>query len=85
MRYVTSVERIGFANGFAQGVQQDRTEGEAKGKAEMLLEMVRLRFGPLSPEGISRLRAADAAQLRKWSRRFINARTLADVFGTRPH
>lgn len=59
---------------------EGEAKGEAKGRAEMLIEMVELRFGPLSREITDRVRAADSNQLHEWSKRFVNARELTNVF-----
>lgn len=74
----------GKASGLAQGIQQGRLEGKAEGKAEMFLEMLRLRFGPLSPAIEERVRSADDGRIHEWSRRFVNARDLAEVFDRAP-
>ncbi len=50
------------------------------GRAEMFTEMVELRFGSLSPDLVERIRSADSHQLHVWSRRFVTAREIADVF-----
>ncbi|MEO5376052.1 MAG: Rpn family recombination-promoting nuclease/putative transposase [Alphaproteobacteria bacterium] len=73
-------ETEGFNKGIQQGIQQGRAEGESKGKAEMLLRQFRRRFGTLPAEIEVRVRAASSDQLDEWSERFVDARTLEDVF-----
>lgn len=76
MRYVTSVERFIIE----RNVQQGRAEGKAEGKVEMLLGLLRRKFGSLSPEIDERVRAASSDQLDEWSECLLGARELADVF-----
>lgn len=71
--------------GVAKGFQQGRAEGKAEGKADMLLRLLHRRFGPLTTEVETRVRAADSDQLDEWSERFVDAGTLADVFDAAPH
>ena len=63
-----------------------KAEGKAEGKAETLLRQLHRRFKVL-PEGVDvRVRAADSDRLDDWLDRFVDAQTLADVFGPeQPH
>ncbi|MEO5373204.1 MAG: DUF4351 domain-containing protein [Alphaproteobacteria bacterium] len=61
-------------------LEETRRTAEQQGKAEMLLRLLRRRFGPLTTEDEARVRAADTALLDAWSERFIDADHLADVF-----
>ncbi|MEO5374741.1 MAG: Rpn family recombination-promoting nuclease/putative transposase [Alphaproteobacteria bacterium] len=61
--------------------QEGMTEGKAEGKAEMLLHLLPMRCGPVSPEIEERVRKASSDQLDEWSIRLMNAHTLEDVFG----
>jgi flagellar biosynthesis/type III secretory pathway protein FliH len=74
------------AEGLAEGVVKGRAEGEAKGKADTLLRLLHRRFKVL-PNGIEdRVRAADRDRLDEWLDRFVDAQTLAEVFGPeQPH
>ncbi|MEO5373918.1 MAG: Rpn family recombination-promoting nuclease/putative transposase [Alphaproteobacteria bacterium] len=76
---------IGMQKGMMLDVDEARRLGEekgkAEGKAEMLLRLLRRRFGPLSPGVEDRVRAAGSEQLDGWSERFVDAHSLADVFG----
>ncbi len=56
-----------------------RAEGRQEGEAEMLLRLLRLRFGPLSIEVTARVTAADAETLLRWSERVLSAPTLDAV------
>ena len=56
-------------------------EGRAEGKAEVLLRLLRRRFQSLPSEVEDRVRTADSDHLDEWTDRFLDARTLSDVFG----
>ena len=60
----------------AEGRRQGRREGEA----EVLLRLLRVRFGPLPEDVMARLNAADAETLLRWSERILSAPTLDAVF-----
>ena len=70
----------------AEGRTEGMMKGEAKGKADTLLRQLHRRFKVL-PAGIEdRVRAADSDRLDEWLDRFVDAQTLADVFGSeQPH
>ena len=59
---------------------EGHAEGRQEGEAEMLLRLLRLRFGPLSTEVTERVIAADAETLLHWSERVLSAPTLDAVF-----
>ncbi|MBF6355620.1 hypothetical protein IU449_13875 [Nocardia higoensis] len=51
-----------------------------EGRAEFLLYLLSMRFGP-TPRGISdRIHAADGAQVVTWAQRLLTASTLDEVF-----
>ena len=66
----------GLAKGLAKGLEK----GVAKGRAEMLLDLLETRFGV--PANVrERVDACtDAAQIRTWFRRALNASSLDEVF-----
>ena len=64
---------------------EGRAEGRAEGKAEMLLRQLRRRFHSVPSELEARVRKADDAQLDDWSDRFVDAKSLADVFTDLAH
>ena len=47
----------------------------------MLLRLLRRRFQSLPSEVEDRVRTADSDHLDEWTDRFLDARTLSDVFG----
>ena len=57
-----------------------RNEGRREGEAEVLLRLLRVRFGPLPAAVTERITAADAETLLRWSERVLSAPTLDAVF-----
>jgi hypothetical protein len=57
-----------------------REEGRQEGKAEVVLRLLRLKFGPLEPEVETRVRSADAGRVLEWGDRILTAESLQDVF-----
>lgn len=55
--------------------------GVQKGEAQVLLRLIRLKFGPLSPESEEQVYAADSDRLLEWTERILTAERLEDVFG----
>jgi hypothetical protein len=62
---------------FAQG----KAEGEAQGKAEIVLRLLSLRFGPLTERALTRLRAATVADLDRIAERVLTAASIEEVLG----
>jgi hypothetical protein len=65
------------AEGRAEGIALGRTEG----KAEMLLRLLRRRFGAVDERILARVRTADACNLEIWYDRLLDAESLDGVFG----
>lgn len=63
-----------------KGLEKGLEKGIATGEARLLQRLLVARFGPLSQETLSALEAASSAQLEAWTDRFLNARSLAEVF-----
>jgi hypothetical protein len=57
-----------------------RLEGRREGEAEMLLRLLRLRFGSMPAEVTTRVTTADPETLLRWSERVLSASTLEAVF-----
>ncbi|MDD2845004.1 MAG: Rpn family recombination-promoting nuclease/putative transposase [Rhodoferax sp.] len=72
----------GMEKGLEKGMEKGLEKGIAKGEARLLQRLLVARFGPLSQQTLSALDAASTAQLEAWTDRFLNARTLAEVFET---
>jgi hypothetical protein len=62
---------------------EGEAKGEAKGKREILLLLLRRRFGRLPAATVARIREANAAQLDRWILRVLPAKTLNDVLPAR--
>jgi predicted transposase YdaD len=57
-----------------------RLEGRREGEAEMLLRLLRLRFGTVPTEVTTRVTTADPETLLRWSERVLSAPTVEAVF-----
>lgn len=89
-RVVSLIAEQWKTEGFTEGLNQGLTEGEAKGrtegKADMLLRLLRRRFGTLPLEIEAQVGAADGRQLDDWSDRLLEAGSLGEVFlATKQH
>jgi len=65
-----------FEDGHQQGMQQ----GQLKGEAAMLVRLLGLKFGALTPVHLACVNAADAATLLRWGERVLTAQTIDEVF-----
>ncbi|HZN40047.1 MAG TPA: Rpn family recombination-promoting nuclease/putative transposase [Planctomycetota bacterium] len=63
MHYITTAERM-------------RRKGKREGRIDLLKVQLEERFGPLPQAVLSRLAAATAADLDRWARRILKAKTL---------
>lgn len=72
--YVTTAEMLR-----AEG----RAEGEARGRADLLLEQLTARFGPLAEDVPEIVRAGTASQVQTWATQVLTASTLDEVFDDR--
>jgi predicted transposase/invertase (TIGR01784 family) len=76
---------IGEARGEAKGITIGEARGEAKGKtegkADFLLKMLELKFGPLEAEIRERVYKLDNAALEKCAERLLQAESLWEVLG----
>jgi hypothetical protein len=70
--YVTTAEMLR-----AEG----RAEGEGLGRAEALVEMLIVKFGPLPHSVPKTVHAASVGQIKAWAARAVTAETLDQVFG----
>jgi len=61
-------------------VEEGRKEGVKEGRQEVLAKLLGLKFGELPDWAVQRLRAADDADLERWTERVLTAPTLDDVF-----
>jgi len=73
----------GVQEGLQQGRQLGHREGRQQGEAALLLRLMEHRFGTLPEPAITRVRAADIAELEQWGLRVLGAESLDDVFRER--
>ena len=69
----------GRAEGRATGRAEGRAEGLRVGEAEMLLRLLRARFGSVPEDAERRVTTADAETLLRWSERILTASSLEAV------
>jgi predicted transposase YdaD len=72
--------REGHREGHRDGRREGRQIGRREGAAEMLLRVLRARFGRIPAGTRQRLADASPVQLNQWSRRLLNAERLEQVF-----
>lgn len=60
-------------------IQEGRVEGRLQGRAEMLLKLLRLRFGAVPESATERIARADADTLDRWAERVLTAASVEDV------
>ncbi len=70
----------GRREGIEKGRQEGLQEGQRRGRAEALRELLRVRFGGVSPEAEARLAAASSEELLHWLRRAAQVDSLDAVF-----
>ncbi len=74
-------EAKGKAEGKAEGEAEGKAKGKAEGKANMLLHLLRLRFGPPPREVVERVEGErDTDQLDRWAERLFAAESIEDIF-----
>ena len=77
------LRREGEARGEARGKAQGKAEGKAEGKRDMLLLLLRQRFGRLPAAAVARIGTAGIEQLDAWSSRVLTASSLDEVLGAK--
>ena len=91
MRYVTSIERMGFENGMQQGIQQGIQQGKQQGmqqglhqgKALLIQQLLAVKFANADVSQFEQLllSATDQA-LDRFAMRLLVADTIEEVFST---
>ena len=62
-------------------VSEGRQEGRQEGEAQIVLKLLRLRFGKLSAETVERVNKASESELERYAEHILDAQRLDDVFG----
>jgi hypothetical protein len=71
LRWTREWKRSGFDVGFRQGLRD--------GIAKFLVHQLEFKFGPLQPEDLGCLEAADSERLLRWGDRLLEAGSVAEV------
>jgi hypothetical protein len=66
-----------------EGRKEGEARGELSGKRELLLRLLRQRFGRLPATTTARIDKAAAADLTRWADRMLTAASLDEVLGTK--
>ena len=72
--------KLGKAEGRKLGKAEGREQGKTEGRTELLLELMRKRFGHVPRVYRAQLRAATSEDIERWAERFLTAATIEDVF-----
>jgi hypothetical protein len=80
--YVTTADML-RAEGEARGRAEGEARGEARGRADLLLEQLAVKFGPLPKDVPQTVHAGSSDQVQTWATRVLTASTLDEVFDER--
>ena len=64
-----------------ESLERGMQKGMQKGALQLLTRQIETKFGPLSPDFITRMEQADDEQILLWSERILTADKLSDIFG----
>jgi flagellar biosynthesis/type III secretory pathway protein FliH len=76
--------RLGRQKGIQLGRQEGLEQGRRQGEAELLLRLLRRKFGSVPRKIQTRLRDAHPEQLLEWGERLLTANSLEEVFPEEP-
>ncbi len=62
---------------------RERQEGEQKGEAKILMRLLQRRFGVVPDRVVEKIAKATSQTLEEWSLRFVDARSLEEIFADR--
>jgi len=77
--YMTAAEKL-TRESAKKAHKEGRKEGRKEGQAELLLRLLKLRFGDPPGDVTARLRSASDEDLARWAERILAASSLDDVF-----
>ncbi|ACF42924.1 RpnC/YadD family protein [Pelodictyon phaeoclathratiforme] len=80
MRYITSIERIGYDKGSIEGQAEGRVIGRLEGKRRFLCMQLECRFGALPAWALEMVSCASEEDLHSWDDAVLTAPTLEAVF-----
>ena len=69
------------AKALAEGLAEGLAKGRGEGMVQLLRELVQTKFGPLPKWAEDRLSHASTAQVERWARKVLDAKTLESVLG----
>jgi hypothetical protein len=78
--HMTTAEKLlqkGRVEGRQEGRHEGRLEGDREARCDVLLSLLRQRFGEVPADAARRVAAADAASLDRWLQRVLTAPSLA--------
>jgi predicted transposase/invertase (TIGR01784 family) len=81
--YMTVAQKLitqGLVRGRQEGRQKGRQEGRQEGRAELLLALLKQRFGALPQWAFERIGRGSPGDLDRWASRLLTAPTCDDVF-----
>jgi hypothetical protein len=78
--WAKAYEQKGLEKGLEEGLEKGMEKGLEKGESLVLQRQLVRRFGPLPSNLLTRIAAADRAQLELWCDRVLDAATLDEVF-----
>jgi len=67
------------AQGELLGEQRGEHRGEQRGRAQTLISLLNIKFGPLDSGTVSRVEGATIEELKLWAERVLEAKSLEDV------
>lgn len=80
VRYVSSIERLGYQRGVEEGIEKGIEKGREEGLLEGIALVLDARFGASGLKLLPKVNAlGELAQLRKFSRFLKTAKTLKEV------
>jgi len=84
MPYVTSYEKYMKEKIEAEAAAKGEARGEARGEANILLTLLKLKFGVLSDSVEQQIKTAEKNQLDKWVENILTADSLDSLLTTTP-